>query len=100
MGILSIVCTTLYFPGNVVRTAVLMTIMRHYVLVSLFSIFRICLMHNKHVDIFLLGSDHIREKDGLWAVLVWLSIMAARKQSVEEIVREHWAKFGRHYYCR
>ncbi|XP_075383108.1 phosphoglucomutase-like protein 5 isoform X1 [Mycteria americana] len=46
------------------------------------------------------GSDHIREKDGLWAVLVWLSILAARKQSVEEIVRDHWAKFGRHYYCR
>uniref|UniRef100_A0A8D0GSL4 Phosphoglucomutase 5 n=1 Tax=Sphenodon punctatus TaxID=8508 RepID=A0A8D0GSL4_SPHPU len=46
------------------------------------------------------GSDHIREKDGLWAVLVWLSIMAARKQSVEEIVTEHWTKFGRHYYCR
>ncbi|XP_025058741.1 phosphoglucomutase-like protein 5 isoform X2 [Alligator sinensis] len=46
------------------------------------------------------GSDHIREKDGLWAVLVWLSILAARKQSVEEIVRDHWTKFGRHYYCR
>lgn len=46
------------------------------------------------------GSDHIREKDGLWSVLVWLSIMAARKQSVELIVREHWAKFGRHYFCR
>ncbi|XP_061484737.1 phosphoglucomutase-like protein 5 isoform X3 [Rhineura floridana] len=46
------------------------------------------------------GSDHIREKDGLWAVLIWLSVMAARKQSVEEIVREHWAKYGRHYYCR
>uniref|UniRef100_A0A9L0S8I9 Phosphoglucomutase 5 n=1 Tax=Equus caballus TaxID=9796 RepID=A0A9L0S8I9_HORSE len=46
------------------------------------------------------GSDHLREKDGLWAVLVWLSIIAARKQSVEEIVRDHWAKFGRHYYCR
>ncbi|XP_027739438.1 phosphoglucomutase-like protein 5 isoform X1 [Empidonax traillii] len=46
------------------------------------------------------GSDHLREKDGLWAVLVWLSILAARKQSVEEIVRDHWAKFGRHYYCR
>ncbi|KAJ7419193.1 phosphoglucomutase-like protein 5 [Willisornis vidua] len=45
-------------------------------------------------------SDHLREKDGLWAVLVWLSILAARKQSVEEIVRDHWAKFGRHYYCR
>lgn len=47
-----------------------------------------------------LGSDHLREKDGLWAVLVWLSILAARKQSVEEIVRDHWTKFGRHYYCR
>ncbi|NXC86344.1 PGM5 protein, partial [Cercotrichas coryphoeus] len=47
-----------------------------------------------------LGSDHLREKDGLWAVLVWLSILAARRQSVEEIVRDHWAKFGRHYYCR
>ncbi|EDL41621.1 phosphoglucomutase 5 [Mus musculus] len=46
------------------------------------------------------GSDHLREKDGLWAVLVWLSIIAARKQSVEEIVRDHWAKYGRHYYCR
>ncbi|XP_057237336.1 phosphoglucomutase-like protein 5 [Malurus melanocephalus] len=46
------------------------------------------------------GSDHLREKDGLWAVLVWLSILAARKQSVEEIVRDHWARFGRHYYCR
>ncbi|KAM6289279.1 phosphoglucomutase-like protein 5 [Aegotheles albertisi] len=46
------------------------------------------------------GSDHLREKDGLWAVLAWLSILAARKQSVEEIVRDHWTKFGRHYYCR
>ncbi|XP_041342057.1 phosphoglucomutase-like protein 5 isoform X1 [Pyrgilauda ruficollis] len=46
------------------------------------------------------GSDHLREKDGLWAVLVWLSILAARRQNVEEIVRDHWARFGRHYYCR
>ncbi|KAI1900074.1 hypothetical protein AGOR_G00046290 [Albula goreensis] len=46
------------------------------------------------------GSDHVREKDGLWSVLVWLSIMAARKQGVEEIVREHWAKMGRNYFCR
>uniref|UniRef100_A0A5F9C2Y0 Phosphoglucomutase 5 n=1 Tax=Oryctolagus cuniculus TaxID=9986 RepID=A0A5F9C2Y0_RABIT len=46
------------------------------------------------------GSDHLREKDGLWAVLVWLSIIAARKQGVEEIVRDHWAKYGRHYFCR
>nr|XP_042706557.1 phosphoglucomutase-like protein 5 isoform X2 [Chrysemys picta bellii] len=49
---------------------------------------------------FSTGSDHLREKDGLWAVLVWLSIIAARKQSVEQIVRDHWTKFGRHYYCR
>ncbi|MBN3297807.1 PGM5 protein, partial [Amia calva] len=46
------------------------------------------------------GSDHIREKDGLWAVLTWLSIIAAQKQSVEEIVRDHWAKLGRNYFCR
>lgn len=46
------------------------------------------------------GSDHVREKDGLWAVLFWLNILAARKQSVEAIVREHWAKFGRNVYSR
>ena len=46
------------------------------------------------------GSDHIREKDGLWAVLFWLNILAASKQSVEKIVREHWARFGRNVYSR
>ncbi|MDB5615026.1 MAG: alpha-D-glucose phosphate-specific phosphoglucomutase, partial [Devosia sp.] len=46
------------------------------------------------------GSDHVREKDGLWAVLLWLNIIAARKQSVDEIVREHWATYGRNYYTR
>src|ERR1039457_2920833 len=46
------------------------------------------------------GSDHIREKDGLWAVLFWLNILAVRKQSVEAIVREHWAKYGRNFYSR
>ena len=46
------------------------------------------------------GSDHVREKDGLWAVLFWLNILAARKQSVEDIVREHWARFGRNVYSR
>jgi phosphoglucomutase len=46
------------------------------------------------------GSDHIREKDGVWAVLFWLNLVAVRKQSVEAIVREHWATFGRHYYSR
>lgn len=46
------------------------------------------------------GSDHIREKDGLWAVLFWLNILAVRKQSVEAIAREHWARFGRNVYSR
>ncbi len=46
------------------------------------------------------GSDHVREKDGLWAVLFWLNVIAARKQSVETIVREHWAHFGRNVYSR
>ncbi|SDG48009.1 alpha-D-glucose phosphate-specific phosphoglucomutase [Pelagibacterium luteolum] len=46
------------------------------------------------------GSDHVREKDGVWAVLLWLNILAVRKQSVDEIVREHWATYGRNYYSR
>jgi phosphoglucomutase len=46
------------------------------------------------------GSDHVREKDGLWAVLLWLNILAARKQSVADIVREHWRTHGRNYYSR
>ena len=46
------------------------------------------------------GSDHVREKDGLWAVLFWLNLLAVRKQSVAEIVREHWQRFGRNYYSR
>ena len=46
------------------------------------------------------GSDHVREKDGLWAVLMWLNILAVREQSVEDIVRDHWQRFGRNYYCR
>jgi phosphoglucomutase len=46
------------------------------------------------------GSDHVREKDGLWAVLFWLNILARRGQPVERIVREHWARFGRNYYMR
>jgi phosphoglucomutase len=46
------------------------------------------------------GSDHVREKDGLWAVLFWLNILAARKQSVQSIVLEHWAKYGRNFYSR
>ncbi|XP_021909718.1 phosphoglucomutase, cytoplasmic [Carica papaya] len=55
------------------------------------------------------GSDHIREKDGIWAVLAWLSILAYKNKdnldgrklvSVEDIVRQHWAAYGRHYYTR
>ncbi|CAI5945945.1 unnamed protein product [Closterium sp. NIES-64] len=54
------------------------------------------------------GSDHIREKDGMWAILAWLSILANRNSgssegqlvTVEEIVRQHWAKYGRHFYTR
>ncbi len=46
------------------------------------------------------GSDHVREKDGLWAVLFWLNLLAVRKLSVGEIVREHWRRFGRNYYTR
>jgi phosphoglucomutase len=46
------------------------------------------------------GSDHLREKDGLWAVLFWLDIVAARELSVSEILREHWARYGRTYYTR
>jgi len=55
------------------------------------------------------GSDHIREKDGIWAVLAWLSILAFKNKdniggkklvTVEDIVRQHWATYGRHYYTR
>lgn len=46
------------------------------------------------------GSDHVREKDGLWAVLMWLNILAVRKTSVPEIMRDHWATYGRNYYSR
>lgn len=46
------------------------------------------------------GSDHVREKDGLWAVLLWLNILAMRKQSVAAIMQEHWEQFGRNYYSR
>ena len=46
------------------------------------------------------GSNHIREKDGLWAVLFWLNILAVRQESVEEIVRQHWKTYGRNFYSR
>lgn len=46
------------------------------------------------------GSSHVREKDGLWAVLCWLNILAEREQSVADIVQDHWASYGRNYYTR
>eukprot|EP00914_Ancora_sagittata_P010215 GHVO01019707.1.p1 GENE.GHVO01019707.1~~GHVO01019707.1.p1 ORF type:complete len:560 (-),score=70.55 GHVO01019707.1:660-2339(-) len=46
------------------------------------------------------GSDHIREKDGLWAALAWLSIVAHRKMTVEEILKAHWHKYGRNFFTR
>lgn len=46
------------------------------------------------------GSSHIREKDGIWAILFWLNIIAATGKSVEEIAHDHWKKYGRSYYMR
>jgi len=46
------------------------------------------------------GSDHTREKDGLWAVLFWLNLVAIKQKSVETIMREHWQQYGRNFYCR
>ena len=46
------------------------------------------------------GSNHVREKDGLWAVLFWLNILAVRGEPVEPIVRDHWRRFGRNFYSR
>ena len=46
------------------------------------------------------GSDHVREKDGLWAVLLWLNILAASGKSVDQIARDHWVTYGRNYYAR
>ena len=46
------------------------------------------------------GSDHVREKDGLWAILLWLNILAVRRESVAAILSQHWGRFGRNYYSR
>ena len=46
------------------------------------------------------GSDHVREKDGLWAVLLWLNILAVRRVSVDGLMHDHWRRFGRNYYAR
>jgi phosphoglucomutase len=63
------------------------------------------LLDNNQISIcgeesFGTGSDHIREKDGLWAVLFWLNLLAVRRLPVKEILIDHWQKFGRHYYSR
>lgn len=63
------------------------------------------LMDSKRITLcgeesFGTGSSHIREKDGIWAILFWLSIIAATGKSVEEITLEHWKKYGRSYYLR
>ncbi len=46
------------------------------------------------------GSSHVREKDGIWAVLLWLNVLAARREPVTAIMADHWAQFGRNYYRR
>ena len=46
------------------------------------------------------GSDHVREKDGLWAILLWLNILAVRKVSVDDLVQDHWRTYGRNVYAR
>jgi len=53
-------------------------------------------VHHVCGESFGTGSNHIREKDGLWAVLFWLNILAVR--NIEQIVREHWQTYGRNYY--
>jgi phosphoglucomutase len=58
---------------------------------------RLCLCGEES---FGTGSNHIREKDGIWAALAWLSIMEHTKKSIEEISKEHWKKYGRNYFTR
>lgn len=58
---------------------------------------RLCLCGEES---FGTGSNHIREKDGIWAVLAWLSIMDATGKGIEELLKEHWANYGRNYFTR
>ena len=58
---------------------------------------RLCLCGEES---FGTGSNHVREKDGIWAVLAWLSIMDHTQKSIEEILKEHWKKYGRNYFTR
>ena len=46
------------------------------------------------------GSDHIREKDGLWAVLAWLSVLEAKKSNIKDVMLSHWKQFGRNFFSR
>ena len=46
------------------------------------------------------GSDHIREKDGIWAALAWLQILASKNQSVEQVLKDHWGTYGRNFFTR
>ncbi len=46
------------------------------------------------------GSDHIREKDGVWAALAWLQILAVKNQSVEQLLVDHWKAYGRNFFTR
>lgn len=60
-------------------------------------------MTNKILDKFIrnrTGSNHIREKDGIWAVLAWLSVLDHTGKGVEDILKQHWATYGRNYFTR
>merc|ERR1712004_162570 len=46
------------------------------------------------------GSDHVREKDGIWAALAWVQILASKKQSVEQVLKDHWSTYGRNFFTR
>lgn len=71
------------------------TCFRYSISANLFAI-----THDPKLVLLFSGADHIRETDGLWAVLAWLSILAFRKQSVEEVMIDHWKTYGRNYYTR
>lgn len=63
------------------------------------------LLDSNHISLcgeesFGTSSNHVREKDGLWAILAWLDLLATRRQSVKEIMQDHWNRFGRHYFVR
>jgi hypothetical protein len=53
-----------------------------------------------YLQLYRTGSDHIREKDGIWAALAWLQVIACEKKSVEELLVSHWKKFGRNFFTR